>query len=59
MGNNLLENNPLWIVDVGASGGIDSRWMNFTKSPEQILLMNKISRKARLYMYITTAGILE
>ena len=23
---NMLENNPLWVVDIGASGGIDPRW---------------------------------
>ncbi len=35
--NNLLANNPLWIVDIGASGGIDPRWPNFTSSYKAIL----------------------
>ncbi len=30
IGNDLLMKNPLWIVDVGASGGIDNRWKKFT-----------------------------
>lgn len=28
--NDLLSNNPLWVVDVGASGGIAPRWAQFT-----------------------------
>ena len=35
--NSLLENNPLWIVDVGAAGGIHSRWKNFTSHFKAIL----------------------
>jgi hypothetical protein len=35
--NNLLANNPLWLVDIGASGGIDPRWKNFTSSLKAIL----------------------
>jgi len=35
--NDLLANNPLWIVDIGASGGIDPRWTNFTSSYKAIL----------------------
>ena len=37
IGNDLLANNPLWIVDVGASGGIDPRWRNFTSSFKVIM----------------------
>jgi FkbM family methyltransferase len=37
IGNNILANNPLWIVDVGASGGIDPRWAKFTSSYKGIL----------------------
>lgn len=29
MNIHLLQDNPLWIVDVGASGGIDPRWERF------------------------------
>jgi FkbM family methyltransferase len=35
--NDLLVNNPFWIVDIGASGGIDPRWINFTSSYKAIL----------------------
>ena len=35
--NNLLLNNPLWIVDVGASGGIHPRWRNLTSCLKCIL----------------------
>ena len=35
--NNLLRNNPLWIVDVGASGGIHARWGNLTSCLKCIL----------------------
>jgi FkbM family methyltransferase len=35
--NNLLANNPLWLVDIGASGGIDPRWKNFTAALKAIL----------------------
>ena len=35
--NNILANNPLFIVDVGASGGIDSRWKNFSSNFRAIL----------------------
>jgi FkbM family methyltransferase len=35
--NDLLANNPFWIVDIGASGGIDPRWINFTSSYKAIL----------------------
>lgn len=37
IGNKPLENNPLWVVDVGASGGIDARWSKFTDSYRGIL----------------------
>ena len=37
LGNDLLANNPLMIVDVGASGGLDFRWINFTSSIRAIL----------------------
>lgn len=37
MAENILANNPLWVVDVGASGGIDHRWANFTTSYKGIL----------------------
>ncbi len=37
IGDALLENNPLVIVDVGASGGIDPRWERFTSSHTGIL----------------------
>lgn len=37
IGNDLLANNPLWLVDVGASGGIDPRWKNFTSSLKVIM----------------------
>ena len=37
LGNDLLANNPLMVVDVGTSGGIDFRWMNFTSSFKAIL----------------------
>jgi FkbM family methyltransferase len=33
----LLVNNPFWIVDIGASGGIDPRWINFKSSYKAIL----------------------
>ena len=35
--NNLLLNNPLWIVDVGASGGEHPRWRNLTSCLKCIL----------------------
>ena len=35
--NKLLENNPLWIVDVGARDGIHSRWAKFTSFYKGIL----------------------
>jgi FkbM family methyltransferase len=35
--NDLLANNPLWIVDVGARGGIHSRWEKFTSFYKGIL----------------------
>lgn len=35
--NGLLNNNPLWIVDVGASGGIDPRWNNYSSLCNAIL----------------------
>ena len=34
---NILENNLIKVVDVGASGGIDSRWSKFTSSYKGIL----------------------
>ncbi len=37
MVGNILANNPLWIVDIGASGGIDPRWAKFTSSYKGIL----------------------
>ena len=37
MAENILANNPLWIVDVGASGGIDPRWTKFTTSFKGVL----------------------
>ena len=33
----LLKNNPIWLVDIGASGGIDPRWQQFTSSLKAIL----------------------
>jgi len=33
----IFENNPLWIVDVGASGGVHSRWEEFTTSYKGVL----------------------
>ena len=35
--NDLLKNNPIWLVDIGASGGIDLRWRKFTSSLQAIL----------------------
>jgi len=35
--NELLENNPIWLVDIGASGGLDQRWENFTSALKTIL----------------------
>ena len=35
--NNLLSNNPLFLVDVGASGGIHPRWPKLTSSYKAIL----------------------
>jgi FkbM family methyltransferase len=35
--NDILANNPLWIVDVGARGGVHSRWSKFTSSYKEIL----------------------
>jgi len=35
--NNMLANNPLWVVDVGASGGIDPKWAKFTTFHKGIL----------------------
>lgn len=35
--NDLLTDNPLWIVDIGASGGIDPRWPKLTSSFKGIL----------------------
>ena len=37
IGDPLLADNPLWVVDVGASGGIDPRWAKFTSSYKGIL----------------------
>lgn len=37
VGNQLLANNPLWVVDVGASGGIDPKWAKFTSAYRGIL----------------------
>ncbi|MBI3899046.1 MAG: FkbM family methyltransferase [Gammaproteobacteria bacterium] len=37
IGDELLKANPLWVIDVGASGGIDSRWSNFTSFFKAIL----------------------
>ena len=37
LGDKVLVNNPLIIVDVGASGGINSRWGNFTNYFKGIL----------------------
>ena len=37
VGNELLANNPLWVVDVGASGGIDPKWAKFTSAYRGIL----------------------
>ena len=33
----LFENNPLFIVDIGANSGIDSRWSDFTKHYKSVL----------------------
>jgi FkbM family methyltransferase len=35
--NTLLKKNPLWIVDIGASGGISERWENFTSKYKAVL----------------------
>ena len=35
--HHILADNPLWVVDVGALGGIDHRWANFTSSYKAIL----------------------
>jgi hypothetical protein len=35
--NDLLADNPFWVVDIGASGGIDPRWINFKASYKAIL----------------------
>jgi FkbM family methyltransferase len=35
--DNLLAKNPLWIVDVGASGGIDQRWSKLTNNYMAVL----------------------
>lgn len=35
--NDLLANNPLWVVDVGASGGINPIWAKFTSFYKGIL----------------------
>ena len=37
IGNVLLRNNPLVLVDVGASGGLDPRWSRFTSEYRAIL----------------------
>jgi FkbM family methyltransferase len=37
MANELLRDNPLYVVDVGASGGIDPRWRAFTPHFKGIL----------------------
>lgn len=37
IGNKLLANNPLCVVDIGASGGIDTRWSQFTSAYKGIL----------------------
>ena len=39
--NDLLANNPFWIVDIGASGGIDPRWINF-KSSYKLFCLSQI-----------------
>ena len=36
-GDSLLKSNPLWVVDVGASGGIDPRWSEFTSFYKGVL----------------------
>jgi len=35
--NNLLKNNPLWIVDVGASGGVDPKYETHTSCFKAVL----------------------
>ncbi len=37
IGNVLLRDNPLVLVDVGASGGLDPRWSRFTTEYRAIL----------------------
>ena len=37
IGNKVLEENPLIIADVGASGGIDPKWKKFTSFYKGIL----------------------
>ena len=37
IGNDLLADNVLWIVDIGASGGIDLRWKKFTTNCNAVL----------------------
>jgi FkbM family methyltransferase len=37
IGNKLLNDNHLWIVDIGASGGVDSRWKKFTSYCRTVL----------------------
>jgi FkbM family methyltransferase len=33
----LMEKNPLWVVDVGASGGIDPRWSRITDNYKAVM----------------------
>lgn len=35
--NKVLENNPIWIADVGAAGGVDPKWEKFTSFYKGIL----------------------
>ena len=47
-GDTLLQGNPLWIVDVGASGGLHPRWAKFTSAFKGILFEPDPREYARL-----------
>jgi FkbM family methyltransferase len=65
LGNELLGNNPLTIVDVGASGGVDLRWHNFTTFFKGVLFepdpreYDRLKHSGRNDLIILNAALLD
>ena len=54
--DDLLAGNPIWIVDVGASGGVHPRWRNLSSNYKTILFepnpveYKKYNELAKIYI---------